>query len=499
VSPTSTLRLAGYVRVSRVGGREGESFQSPEQQRDTITAYARAHGHEVVDFTEDLDVSGGKLTRPGLDAVLARIRAGEVQGLVVSKLDRLSRAGVADALKLVESIHEAGGQVVAVDLGLDPSTPFGEFGLTIMLALARMERRRLSDSWEEAKARALDRGAKIGPTPFGYVRREDGGLEPHSERADYVREAYRLARGGVPEVVAYLDGLGLVHEDGKRVGRPLSWTAYTVRRLLANRTYLGEQNYAAKTYAGQHEALVTRAEFELAQHEPVGHRAPPADFPLSGLASCATCGGPMVGGRGGKNARTYRCAASLAHARRRGTSCPAPATMVADRLEERLDAVLRSWAETHGALVLAEEGSSAAVEVALSEAEAADAEVAAFVEFTPARTPGYADGLARRQDAAAAAWDAYREAGAGVESHDRIVSGLQRLDGATREEWGQLVREVVEVVEVKRGRGPVEGRVRVLLQDAGAPDLPERPEDAGTVVGELPEPTESDAPAHVWD
>jgi site-specific DNA recombinase len=493
VSPTSPLRLAGYIRVSRVGGREGDAFQSPDQQRDTISSYARAHGHEVVDFTEDLDVSGGKLERPGLDAVLARIRAGEVEGLVVSKLDRLSRAGVADALKLVESIHAAGGQVVAVDLGLDPSTPFGEFGLTIMLALARMERRRLTDSWKDAKARALDRGAKIGPTPLGYQRREDGTLAPHPQRAEVVREAFRLARHGIPAVVEYLDGLGLTHEEGKRAGQPLRWSAFTVRRLLANPTYLGHQVYGNETREDAHKPLVTLAEWQLAQHEPVERRKAPANFPLSGVASCASCGGPMVGGRGGKGLRTYRCAASLAHAKRRGARCPAPATMTAHLLEGRVDELLRAWAEERGALVLAETGGQGLdVDARLAEAEDADADVAAFLQAVGPRTPGFAEGLAALQQKAADAWAGYRDAQAAVDAGHRVISGTQRMDDLTPEEWTQLVRDAVERVEVVRGRGPVEARVRVFPRDAEEAPLSDTP---GTIVGEMPEPVEADAPA----
>jgi DNA invertase Pin-like site-specific DNA recombinase len=62
--------------------------------------------------------------------------------MIISKLDRLSRLGVADALRLVEQIMDAEGSIAAPDLGFDPTTPLGEFGMTIMRALARMERRR---------------------------------------------------------------------------------------------------------------------------------------------------------------------------------------------------------------------------------------------------------------------------------------------------------------------------------------------------------------------
>src|SRR5664279_2532428 len=143
---TKPSRMSGYIRVSRVGGRAGDSFISPAVQREQIEAWAKLRGVEIDAWYEDLDQSGGKLDRPGLTAMLERLEAGDTEGVVVAKLDRLSRLGVADALKLVERITDAGGSIAAVDLGLDPTTPFGEFGMTIMLAMARMERRRLSDS-----------------------------------------------------------------------------------------------------------------------------------------------------------------------------------------------------------------------------------------------------------------------------------------------------------------------------------------------------------------
>lgn len=156
-------RMDGYVRASRVSGRAGESFISPAVQREQIEGWAKLRGVEIAAWHEDLDQSGGKLNRPDLNALLARIEDGDTEGVVVAKLDRLSRLGVADALKLVERITDGGGSIAAVDLGLDPTTPFGEFGMTMMLAMARMERRRLSDSWATAKAMAMDRGVKIGP------------------------------------------------------------------------------------------------------------------------------------------------------------------------------------------------------------------------------------------------------------------------------------------------------------------------------------------------
>lgn len=95
--------------------------------------------------------------------------------------------------------------------------------MTVLLALARMERRRLSEPWETAKARALDRGAKIGPTPFGYRRAPDGTLEPHPKQAPMSPEAFLRARDSLAAAVDYLQ----LSAPGR------VWTAFTVRRMLA--------------------------------------------------------------------------------------------------------------------------------------------------------------------------------------------------------------------------------------------------------------------------
>src|SRR5690348_4805918 len=88
-------RNDGCIRVSRVAGRDGESFISPEVQREQIKASGKLRGVEVAAWHEDLDQSGGLVDRPGLDPLLARIESGETEGVIVAKLDRLSRLVVA--------------------------------------------------------------------------------------------------------------------------------------------------------------------------------------------------------------------------------------------------------------------------------------------------------------------------------------------------------------------------------------------------------------------
>ncbi len=63
----------GYVRVSRRGGREGESFISPEVQREKIEGWAKLHEVEIVQWWEEIDQSGAKLQRPMFQQALGAV------------------------------------------------------------------------------------------------------------------------------------------------------------------------------------------------------------------------------------------------------------------------------------------------------------------------------------------------------------------------------------------------------------------------------------------
>lgn len=448
---TKPSHMDGYIRVSRVAGRTGDSFISPAVQREQIEGWAKMRSVNIAAWHEDLDQSGGKINRPGLDALLARVETGDTGGVVVAKLDRLSRLGVGDALKLVERITDGGGTIAALDLGIDPTTPFGEFGMTIMLAMARMERRRLSDSWDVAKERAMDRGVKIGPTPFGYVREADATLGLDPDRASVVTEAYRLGAGdGLPAVIEYL----------RHTAPEKHWTTFTARRLLATRTYLGESHYGERVERDAHPALTDTATWVAAQTEQTQRRNPAATFPLSGIATCASCGGHMVGARGGTGQRTYRCAASLTRAK--GVRCLSGATTTAEPLEALVTAALRETRGSKGYEVGGAIDQTADVEQALREAEA---ELDAFAsDLTARRTLGddrYHEQLRLRSDAVNTAQDTYR-AVVSAQARGTRVLAAELYDTEDPVELRELYAAALAAVVVTKGRGLITDRVRVV-------------------------------------
>ncbi len=202
----------GYVRVST--SEQVESGAGLAAQYEAIRQACTARGWEVAAIHEDAGASGRNLKRPGLLQVMESLERNEASVLVVSKLDRLSRS-VVDFAGLMERSRERGWALVALDVGVDTSTPQGEMVANVMATFAQFERRLIGLRTKEALA----------------VRRAEG---------------VRLGRPPVVEA-ATLERIRLMSEDGlslRRIGDQLEqegvpaprgggqWHPNTVRRLL---------------------------------------------------------------------------------------------------------------------------------------------------------------------------------------------------------------------------------------------------------------------------
>jgi site-specific DNA recombinase len=116
------LRLDGYIRVSRVGGRAGEGYISPDVQRDAITAYAAELNGSIVAWHDDQDYSGGNTERPGFQTMIERLEADETDGIVVMSIDRFARS-TADGSKVVREIVDRGQVFASCHERIDPARP----------------------------------------------------------------------------------------------------------------------------------------------------------------------------------------------------------------------------------------------------------------------------------------------------------------------------------------------------------------------------------------
>src|SRR5262245_61213346 len=227
----------GYIRVSRRGGREGESFISPEVQRKKIADWAALHEVEVVAWWEEIDWSGAKLQRPLFQQALSRCEAGETGGIVVARLDRFARSAV-DALESIKRLNQAGARLVSVEDNFDGSTPMGRFAIGILSLIAELELERIRENWSTAVSEAVARGVHISARPpTGYTRDKTKRLVRHEPAASVVAEAFRRRALGASwaDLAAFLEARRVFPPTGNK-----HWSKVGVSSLVKNPVYLGQ-------------------------------------------------------------------------------------------------------------------------------------------------------------------------------------------------------------------------------------------------------------------
>lgn len=457
------MKLAGYIRVSRVGGRDGEDYISPDVQREAISAYAAEMGAKIARWYDDQDLSGGTLERPGFQSALEEIRAGKLDGIIVMKIDRFARS-VADGASIIRELVESDKVFASCQERIDPATPEGKFMLTSFLANAELYLDQTKAGWREAKTRAIRRGAPMGPTPFGYLRvkspptkpshispteaaRLTGGepavgtVIPDPKTGPIVTEVFRRAAAGEPlgEIAKYVNREYPV-EDRRPYSGP------ELRRWLVNRFYLGEIHYGDLVSRNSHEPLTDPATFRAAKPGPARAKKRSESLPLAGLLRCENCKNPMAGNRSGgskHNLAIYRC----------GSRCGKGAVISASIVE---DFVFDAVRETLEGFQLA--GSPVDVAEHDKAVIAAEEELDAFVSNTTARSSLGPDQWERGIAVRARALDEARAARDEAVGEERLLS--VDLSNPTEHDLRSFAFSVIAAVYVGQGRGT--DRLRVV-------------------------------------
>jgi len=154
------MRVVGYVRVSST--EQADSGLGLEAQRAAIEQECERKGWQLVSVYEDAAASGKALNgRPGLQQALEAVESDAAGGLVVSKLDRLSRS-LMDFAGLMERSRKREWHVIALDLQLDTSTPSGEMMASVLAVFAQFERRLIGQRTKDALAVRKAQGVQLG-------------------------------------------------------------------------------------------------------------------------------------------------------------------------------------------------------------------------------------------------------------------------------------------------------------------------------------------------
>lgn len=338
----SPVRAALYCRVSTdEQAREGMSLTA---QRERLTAFCVSQGWEIANTYIDDGYSGKDLNRPALTRVLADAREGQMDVLLVWKLDRLSRRQ-RDVLHLVEDeFGTAGVGLRSITESFDTTSPAGKAMLGMLSVFAQLERETLIQRVRLGKEQSAKQGRWFGGTPpYGY-RLPKGAhvLEPDPNTAPVVAMIFRWftrERWGLAKLCMELNRLGIRPALGTR------WGVRSVGQVLDNVTYTGIIRQRSVHHQGQHPALVdretwaaTRALRDERRH--FGHRDTGTYLLSTVPAFCGFCGSRIQGHaqkRPGRESDLYYACSGRYHDKSRGPriAC-AFGTVRRDRVERWL-------------------------------------------------------------------------------------------------------------------------------------------------------------------
>lgn len=150
------MNVIGYARIS-VSEPNGVSLSA---QRDAISRECERRSWNLCELIEDDGASGRDTNRPGLTAGLGVIAEGRASGLVVARLDRLSRS-VIDFGQILEWLDHQGATFTALDLGIDTSTAAGRLVANVMASVGEWERAAISARTKASLRAKRARGERI--------------------------------------------------------------------------------------------------------------------------------------------------------------------------------------------------------------------------------------------------------------------------------------------------------------------------------------------------
>ena len=204
------MKVVGYVRVStEEQATQGVSLQAQEAK---LRQYCDLYGHDLAEVVIDAGQSAKTLNRPGLAKVLASLEAGEVEGVVILKLDRLTRS-VRDLGHLLETYFQKNA-LLSVMEQTDTSTAGGRLVLNLLISVSQWEREVIGERTSAALQHKKSMGVKLGAPAFN-----------NQEAIDRMK-ALRAQGFNLRAVAAALTAEG--HKTQK--GRP--WQAMTVKQIL---------------------------------------------------------------------------------------------------------------------------------------------------------------------------------------------------------------------------------------------------------------------------
>lgn len=289
-------KAALYIRVSTEAQRE-EGY-SIDAQKEMLQAHCVSRGVKSFEFYIDGGYTGSNIDRPELQRLIRDAKDGAIDGVIVYKLDRLSRSQK-DTLYLIEDVFNPHNvSFTSIQESMDTATPLGRLMLGILSAFAQLERENIRERTRMGMTERVKSGLWMGGgrVPYGYdYDRKQGILVPNKD-AETVRRIYDL----------YLKGYSL-NRISQMVGLKYERLAY---QILNRKSNCGFICYNGEEYRGKHEPIVSLETYMQAQemlHDRSVKNLSTSEYLLTGLIFCGKCGAKMRYQKWGKNGCKVVC------------------------------------------------------------------------------------------------------------------------------------------------------------------------------------------------
>lgn len=321
-----------YTRVSTSIQVDGYSLDA---QKERIRKYADAFDYEIVRGYEDAGKSGKSIGgRAEFKKMLEDIETNkdEISYVLVFKLSRFGR-NAADVLNSLQLMQDYGVNLICVEDGIDSSKEAGKLMISVLSAVAEIERENiLVQTMEGRRQKAREGKWNGGFAPYGY-KLVNGKLEIEETEAEAIRiifDKYANTDVGAGGVALYLERQG-IHKVARQNGTNTLFDAHLIRQILDNPVYCGKIAFGRRKKEkiagtrdeyhlvkqddymvcdGIHEAIVDedlwnrvqeKRKEQTKKYEHVNKGKDENVHLLSGLLRCPVCGAGMYGNKSVKN------------------------------------------------------------------------------------------------------------------------------------------------------------------------------------------------------
>jgi DNA invertase Pin-like site-specific DNA recombinase len=217
-------RAVGYARVST--DKQAKGGLSLEAQSDKLHAMMVVRGDEMVELIVD-DESAKTLKRPGLQRIILMAKRGEIDAVIVCKLDRLTRS-VRDLAELLDIFNFYGVALVSLSESLDTQSASGKLVMNIMTAVSQWEREAISERTIAVMNLKRKRGERLGNVRYGFHDNGDGLEEPDEYEQEMIQRIKELRE----QKMSFRAIADTMNDAGYRTRRGTIWRGEYVEDII---------------------------------------------------------------------------------------------------------------------------------------------------------------------------------------------------------------------------------------------------------------------------